>query len=157
MKTGLLNKRIEILGKQAVTDEYGFDTQADVVVYCCWASIEPARGKVFYEMERKADTEYSKITIRWRPGVTHDMKVKYQDHLYDIDTIVDPYMRHEALEPVHHLLNNGHVKKTPGGRTVGYYEGRHYTEKSVKVFEARDLQPGLERLTKKLLKKAGGT
>jgi SPP1 family predicted phage head-tail adaptor len=74
MKTGLLNKRIEILGKQAVTDEYGFDTQADVVVYRCWASIEPARGKVFYEMERKADTEYSKITIRWRPGVTHDMK-----------------------------------------------------------------------------------
>ena len=29
MKTGLLNKRIEILGKQDVTDEYGFDTQAD--------------------------------------------------------------------------------------------------------------------------------
>ena len=68
MKTGLLNKRIEILGKQDVTDEYGFDTQADVVVYRCWASIEPARGKVF------------------------------QNHLYDIDTIVDPYMRHEALE-----------------------------------------------------------
>lgn len=41
--------------------------------------------------------------------------------------------------------------------TVGYYEGQHYTEKSVKVFEASDLQPGLERLTKKLLKKAGGT
>lgn len=59
--------------------------------------------------------------------------------------------------PVHHLLNNGHVKKTLGGRTVGYYEGQHYTEKSVKVFEASDLQPGLERLTKKLLKKAGGT
>ena len=98
MKTGLLNKRIEILGKQAVTDEYGFDTQADVVVYRCWGSIEPARGKVFYEMERKADTEYSKITIRWRPHITHDMKVKYQDHFYDIDTIVDPYMRHEALE-----------------------------------------------------------
>ena len=53
MKTGLLNKRIEILGKQAVTDEYGFDTQADVVVYRCWASIEPARGKVFYEMEAR--------------------------------------------------------------------------------------------------------
>ena len=78
MKTGLLNKRIEILGKQAATDGYGFDTQTDVVVYRCWASIEPARGKVFYEMERRADTEYSKITIRWRPGVTHDMKVKYQ-------------------------------------------------------------------------------
>ena len=76
MKTGLLNNGLRFLGKQAVTDEYGFDTQADVVVYRCWASIEPARGKVFYEMERKADTEYSKITIRWRPGVTHDMKVK---------------------------------------------------------------------------------
>ena len=59
--------------------------------------------------------------------------------------------------PVHHLLNNGHGKKTPGGRTVGYYEGQHYREKSVKQFEAIDLQPGLEKLTKKLLKKAGGT
>ena len=37
--------------------------------------------------------------------------------------------------PVHHLLNNGHVKQ----------------------FEASDLQPGLEKLTKKLLRKAGGT
>ena len=98
MKTGLLNKRIEILGKKAVTDEYGFDTQTDVVICRCWASIKPARGKVFYELERKADTEYTLITIRWRPQITHDMKVKYQDHLYDIDTIVDPYMRHEALE-----------------------------------------------------------
>lgn len=59
--------------------------------------------------------------------------------------------------PVHHLLNNGHVKKTPGGRTVGYYEGQRYTEKSVKQFEASDLQRGLEKLTKKLLRKAGGT
>ncbi len=59
--------------------------------------------------------------------------------------------------PVHHLLNNGHVKKTPGSRTVGYYEGQHYTEKSVKAFEARELQPSLEKLAKKLLKKAGGT
>jgi len=53
-------------------------------------------------------------------------------------------------------LNNGHVKKTPGGRTVGYYEGQHYTEKAVKLFESQDLQPGLEKLTKKLIKKAGG-
>ena len=58
--------------------------------------------------------------------------------------------------PVHHLLNNGHVKKTPGGRTVGYYEGQHYTEKAVKIFESQDLQPGLEKLTKKLVRKAGG-
>lgn len=98
MKTGLLNKRIEILGKKAMTDEYGFDTQVDAVICRCWASIKLTRGKVFYELERKADTEYTLITIRWRPHITHDMKVKYQDHLYDIDTIVDPYMRHEALE-----------------------------------------------------------
>ena len=100
MKTGLLNKRIEILGKQAATDEYA-EAEHGRAVRDDGAEIVPRigdRGKVFYEMERKADTEYSKITIRWRPGVTHDMKVKYQNHLYDIDTIVDPYMRHEALE-----------------------------------------------------------
>ena len=47
MKTGLLNKRIEILGKKAMTDEYGFDTQVDAVICRCWASIKPTRGKVF--------------------------------------------------------------------------------------------------------------
>lgn len=98
MQTGKLNKRVQLIRRITSADEYGFDTFTDAVHCTCWASIEPARGKVFYEMERKTDTEYSKITIRWRPGITHDMKVKYQDHLYDIDTIVDPYMRHEALE-----------------------------------------------------------
>ena len=98
MQTGKLNKRVQIISQKAQTDDLGFDTFTDAVHCTCWASIEPARGKVFYEMERRADTEYSKITIRWRPSITHDMKVKYQDHLYDIDTIVDPYMRHEALE-----------------------------------------------------------
>lgn len=98
MQVGKLNKRVQIISQKAQTDDLGFDMLQDVVYCTCWASIEPARGKVFYEMERKAGTEYSKITIRWRPGITHDMKVKYQDHLYDIDTIVDPYMRHESLE-----------------------------------------------------------
>lgn len=98
MQIGKLNKRVQIIRKEPGSDEYGFDTQHDAVYCTCWASIEPAKGKVLYEMERKADTEYSTITIRWRPGITHDMKVKYQDHLYNIDTIVDPYMRHESLE-----------------------------------------------------------
>jgi SPP1 family predicted phage head-tail adaptor len=98
LQVGKLNKRVQIISRKAQTDDLGFDTLQDVVHCTCWASIEPARGKVFYEMERKADTEYSKITIRWRPGITHDMKVKYQNNLYDIDTIVDPYMRHESLE-----------------------------------------------------------
>jgi SPP1 family predicted phage head-tail adaptor len=98
MQVGKLNKRVQIISQKAQTDNLGFDMLQDAVYCTCWASIEPASGKVFYEMERKADTEYSKITIRWRPGITHDMKVKYQDHLYDIDTIVDPYMRHESLE-----------------------------------------------------------
>jgi hypothetical protein len=54
-------------------------------------------------------------------------------------------------------LNNGHVKKTPGGRTVGYYEGQHYTEKSVKQFEASDCSRDWRNSRRKLLKKAGGT
>ena len=39
--------------------------------------------------------------------------------------------------PVHHLLNNGHVKKTPGGRTVGYYEAS-----IIRRNPSRPLKPG---------------
>ena len=77
---------------------------------------------------------------------------------HDVDLDSDNELTYELVNkhPVHHLLNNGHVKKTPGGRTIGYYEGQHYTEKAVKLFESQDLQAGLEKLTKKLIKKAGG-
>lgn len=98
MKIGRLTRRIEILGNVDVKDEYGFNKQEERVVARCWASIEPARGKTYYDMERTADTEYTVITIRWRKGLTHGMRVRYQDHVYDIDSIVDPSMRHERLE-----------------------------------------------------------
>lgn len=98
MQTGRLTKRIQIIGQVKTLDEHGFDTMEEAVLFTCWAEIKPARGKVLYEMERKDSTEYVVITIRWRPNLTHDLKVKYQDHTYSIDNIVDPYMRHEALE-----------------------------------------------------------
>ena len=98
MKTGRLTKRVTIIRQVPVKDEHGFDAMGEDVFLTCWAEIKPARGKTLYEMERKEGVEYTVITIRWRPGITHDMKVKYQEHVYSIDNMVDPYMRHEALE-----------------------------------------------------------
>lgn len=98
MQTGRLEKRVQIIGQKQSKDEHGFDTMEEAVLFTCWAEIRPIRGKTLYDLERTDTQEPTVITIRWRPSITHDMKVKYQDHVYAIDTIVDPFMRHEMLE-----------------------------------------------------------
>lgn len=44
--------------------------------------------------------------------------------------------------PVHHLVNNGHRKVTPGGNVVGMVEGQFYVEKTV----AQEEGPLMNRL-----------
>ena len=55
--------------------------------------------------------------------------------------------------PHHHLVNNGHRKVTPGGREIGWTEGRFYVEKTVAQEEGPimgDLQTWLDDLFKEL-------
>lgn len=37
--------------------------------------------------------------------------------------------------PHHHLVENGHVQKTPGGRVTGFTQGRHYTQTAINEFK----------------------
>jgi SPP1 family predicted phage head-tail adaptor len=95
---GTLNRKIKIIGKVQSKDEYGFDTVKDGVIYETWAKIAPVRGKEYYDSDRLRDNNYVTITIRYRKNVTDQMYVIYEDHRYNIENVVDPYMTHESLE-----------------------------------------------------------
>lgn len=95
---GTLNKRIDIIKPQS-QDTDGWDKVADNAIYKrIAASIKPARGREFYESQRLRDDAAVKITIRYRKNIDEGCKVKYKDHMYDIQSVVDPEMMHESLE-----------------------------------------------------------
>jgi SPP1 family predicted phage head-tail adaptor len=93
----ILNKRVKIIGNKQTTKD-GWDTTEPAIIATCWASIQPARGREYYEARAIRDDESIKIVIRYRTGITHDMQIQYRTHTYNIQSIVDPYEDHESLE-----------------------------------------------------------
>jgi len=95
---GRLNRKITFYGKMTGKDRRGFDTETDGKLFSCYAEIIPARGREYYESQQLRDDESVKIIVRYRSNITHDMTIRYQNHVYNIESIVDPNMDHESLE-----------------------------------------------------------
>lgn len=98
MNAGTLDKRIKIMQFQDVETEYETTEQQLVERLSCWARIEPARGREYYEAQRIRTVNSYKITIRFRPNLNESMIIKYGARQFEIQNIVDPYESHVYLE-----------------------------------------------------------
>lgn len=109
MEIGSLDKRIQVLKYTETEDEYGLthQTLVDAIGHSLWARIEPARGKTYYEQYKDKVEMITKITIRYRPGITDAMLVKYGGKTYKISSVVDPYQAHVKLELMCNLKRVG--------------------------------------------------
>lgn len=108
-EVGVLNKRIHILKYGDVVDEYGLTHQGltDAIGNAIWARIEPARGRTYYEQYKDKVELLTKITIRYRPGIDENMVVSYNNRIYQITSVVDPYEAHVKLELMCNLKRVG--------------------------------------------------
>lgn len=109
VEIGSLDKRIHIMQYQESTDEYGLthQTLADAIGNTIWARIEPARGKTYYEQYKDKVEFVTKVTIRYRKGITPDMLVQYAGTTYRIMSVVDPYEAHVKLELMCNIKERG--------------------------------------------------
>lgn len=56
--------------------------------------------------------------------------------------------------PHYHLVERGHVQKTPGGRITGFVQGKHFFDKAFKEFEQSGFtEKEIERFMKDTKKK----
>lgn len=94
---GMLNKRVKIV-KPSTNEESGFSAVTDKPFLTVWASIQPLRGREYYETEKVQNTENVKIIIRYRENVTESCKILYKNHTYKIQSVVNPNMQNESLE-----------------------------------------------------------
>lgn len=108
-EVGLLNKRVQLIRYADVEDEHGLTHQQYIpaLPHKIWARIEPTRGSQYYEQYKDKTEDLTKITIRYRAGITDDMFVRYQQKLYAIKTIIDPYEAHIKLELMCSIKNRG--------------------------------------------------
>lgn len=98
MNIGSLDKKVAFLSQEEVENEFKITELKPVEKLKCWARIEPARGKEYYEATKVRTESSYKITIRYRANLNESMLIKYGSRQFEIQDILDPYERHVMLE-----------------------------------------------------------
>ena len=107
---GRLDKRVEILAYADIQEEGSSLTHKELVSVFpdrVWAKIEPLRGRQYYEQFKDKTEDLIKITVRYRNNIDNNMFVRYQNKLYEIKTVIDPYEAHIKLELMCNIKNRG--------------------------------------------------
>lgn len=97
MKAGALTRRVTLQDKSSGEDADGFPTTADWSdVATVWAEVKPLslRAREYYQAAGIEAEKAVQVTIRYRPGVTENMRVLFGTHTYDIWAALDTEMKH---------------------------------------------------------------
>ena len=97
MRAGKLRHRVEIQVPivTVTSGEPGTSWQTFETV---WASIEPLRGREYWEAAKVNSEIDSKIVMRWRRGVKPQMRCKYGERIFEIVSVLDRDERNQMLE-----------------------------------------------------------
>jgi len=98
MNIGDLRKRITLLQITPQIDENGFATEEISELGTVWAAVSNLYGKEYFAAKAVQAENTVKFTIRYRPGITTDMKIQFQDRLFNITDIDDIKYKKRYLE-----------------------------------------------------------
>jgi SPP1 family predicted phage head-tail adaptor len=63
-----------------------------------WANINPISGKEYYSAETINSDLTHKIRLRYRKGITPDMRVIYNDRIFYIISVINEYEKNTMLQ-----------------------------------------------------------
>ena len=86
-QAGLLRHRIQIQEKQVSRDEFNAEVITWILKYHAWASIEPLNGREFFEARMIQAEITHRITIRYRPDITPEMRLEFNGRYFDIESV----------------------------------------------------------------------
>lgn len=89
MQAGKLRHRIDIQRPAGGEDTYGAPDEAWDLFLTAHASVEPRSGLERTEDQAVAAEVTHVVRIRYREGVTPDMRVKFGDRVLEIESVVD--------------------------------------------------------------------
>jgi SPP1 family predicted phage head-tail adaptor len=95
---GALRRRVALETPDDVADEIGGVTRGWRVVATVWAQIETPRGATRLQGERLEQVLSHRVTLRWRAGVTGEMRLRLGARVFAIRAVRDPDERRRRLE-----------------------------------------------------------
>lgn len=104
MRAGQLRHWLLIEQKSLSVDANGDRTETWATYAECWGSIETSGGREFFAAKQTISDLTHAITVRYKAGITADMRVKYIDpknsdsaRYFNIRSIANPDERNETL------------------------------------------------------------
>lgn len=79
-------------------DAYGQPVQTWTDVVTVWAAVEPIRGREYFAAAQVSSEVTTRIRVRYQPGMTPDMRVRFGARVYGIISVIDPEERHQELQ-----------------------------------------------------------
>ena len=98
MRAGKLRHKITIQDYTESQNSYGEVTKTWSDYATVWASIEPVRGREFWDSKQINAEITAKITIRYLAGVTPKMRIKYGARIFEIISVINPEERNKDLQ-----------------------------------------------------------
>lgn len=98
---GRLRHRITFLKpSSAVINSFGEKVPVYEDYRTVWGAVEPKTGREYDEAQKlRAETTYN-ILVRYLPGITADMKIRYKEQEFDIISVLNIEMKNERLKIV---------------------------------------------------------
>lgn len=98
MQAGRLRHRITI--QEPVVARNGFNeaitTWSNVATV--WASVEPISGREFFAAEHVQSEITHRVRLRYRPGVTSEMRVSFGGRYLQIESVIDVRERNAEMQ-----------------------------------------------------------
>ena len=98
MRAGKLRHKITIQDYTESQNGYGAVTKTWSDYATLWASIEPIRGREFWESQQINAEVTAKITIRYLADINPKMRVKYGNRIFEIISVINPEERNVELQ-----------------------------------------------------------
>lgn len=98
LPAGRLRHRIEIQNYEAAQDDWGQPIYSWVHWAAVWASVEPLQGREFLAAMALQSQTTVRIRMRYRSGVTSQMRVLWGGRIYDIESVIEPQSRRHQLQ-----------------------------------------------------------
>lgn len=89
MKIGKLRHRIRIQEYVAGRDIFGAEEPAWMDVATVWASVTPVSGKEYFASAQTNAEVSTKITMRYRSGITPKMRIVFGTRIFEIISVLN--------------------------------------------------------------------
>jgi len=97
MEAGALRHRIAIQENTSTENSRGEKVPGWTTYYQCWASVADLSGREFFEANQSQSQISTEIRMRYKSGITPQMRVVFGSRAFEIVSVANPMGRNKEL------------------------------------------------------------